>query len=120
MQERVRRFRALVREKMGERRGRGVRYPEALRVEAVACAREGLASGASLGEVASRLGIGIPTLSRWLEQGGVVGLREVEVLEPCLPAGGVVSAGVVLVTPSGHRVEGLELAQLAELLRALG
>ena len=119
MQERVRRFRSLVREKMGERRGRGVRYPEALRVEAVACAREGLASGVSLREVASRLGIGMPTLSRWLEQGRV-GLREVEVLEPVLPAGRAVGAGVVLVTASGHRVEGLELAQVAELLRALG
>lgn len=63
MQDRVRRFRALAQEKLGEKQGRGVRYPEALRQEAVACVREGLSSGASLRDVASRLGLGLPTLS---------------------------------------------------------
>lgn len=118
MQDRAQRFKTLVRQLMGGRRGRGVRYPQAVRLEAVAFAHEALASGASLSGIATSLGIGEVTLSRWLEPERV-GLREVEILgaEPArMPA----AAGVVLVSPSGFRVEGLELAQVAELLRVLG
>lgn len=118
MQDQVQRFKALVRQLMGGRRGRGVRYPQAVRQEAVAFAQEALASGASLPGIAATLGIGEMTLSRWLEPARV-GLREVEILgaeSSARPSAG----SVVLVSPSGFRVEGLELPQVAELLRALG
>jgi len=118
MQDRVQRFKALVRQLMGGRRGRGVRYPQAVRMEAVTFAHEALASGASLSRIAASLGLGEVTLARWLEPERV-GLRKVEILgaEPArMPA----PPGVVLVSPSGLRVEGLELAQVAELLRVLG
>lgn len=118
MQEQVQRFKALVRQLMGGRRGRGVRYPQVVRQEAVRLADEALASGASLSGIAGSLGVGEMTLSRWLEPARV-GLREVEILgaEPAVRSSAV---GVVLVSPSGFRVEGLELPQVAELLRALG
>ncbi len=122
MQDQAQRFKSLVRQLMGGRQGRGVRYPQAVREEAVSLAHAELASGASLADIAAALGIGEMTLSRWLEPARV-GLREVEILaaEPAARlAARPASAGFVLVSPSGLRVEGLELPQVAELLRALG
>ena len=119
MPTRVERFRSAVERFMGGRPGRGMRYPEDLRQEAVALARAGMRAGKSLGRVAEELGIGPATLGRWLEVGGAsepfrpVEVQRQEVEPSCASA-------LVVFTPSGWRLEGLRLTDLTELLRALG
>lgn len=114
MEARVERFRKAVALYFGGRPSRGVRYPEDLRQEAVVLARAGMLAGQSLGWVASELGIGCATLTRWLE-GAREALRPVEVEPEPVP-----SVPLVLVAPSGWRIEGLCRGDLADLLRVLG
>jgi hypothetical protein len=119
MRTRVERFRSAVERSLGGRPGRGVRYPEDLRREAIGLARTGLQEGKSLGRVAEELGLGPATLTRWLGRGWTgEPLRPVEVQRDEEEPGQAYS--LVVVTPSGWRIEGLRLADLAELLRALG
>ena len=127
MDERIERFRGQVETHFGGRPGRGARYPEELRAEAVAIARRELARDESLGSVAGRLGIGSATLGRWLEAPPTERreLRPVEVIEVEEPEGvandpAPVEGHLVLLTAGGHRVEGLLLDELALLLEALG
>lgn len=116
MEARFERFRKAVATYFGGRPGRGARYPENLQQEAVVLTQAGLLEGKSLGSVASDLGIGCATLSRWLE-GAREALRPVEVQREEEPVG---ESPLVLVAPSGWRIEGLRLEDLSELLRALG
>jgi len=119
MPTRVEQFRSAVARSLGGRPGRGARYREDLRQEAIALARTGLLEGKSLGRVAEELGIGPATLTRWLERGGAgEPLRPVEVQREEAEPGQAFS--LVVVTPSGWRIEGLRLADIPELLRALG
>jgi len=118
MPTRVEQFRSAVARSLGGRPGRGARYREDLRQEAIALARTGLLEGKSLGRVAEELGIGPATLTRWLERGGAgEPLRPVEVQREAEPGQ---AFPLVVVTPSGWRIEGLRLADIPELLRALG
>lgn len=114
MEARIERFRKAVGMYFGGRAGRGARYPEDLQQEAVVLARAGVLSGRSLGSVASELGVGSATLTRWL-QGAREALRPVEVQEEPGEA-----SSLALVAPSGWRIEGLRLEDLPELLRVLG
>lgn len=116
MEARVERFRRAVATYFGGQPGRGARYPEDLQQEAVALTRAGLGGGKSLGAVASDLGVGCATLARWME-GPREALRPVEVQRE-EEAGG--ASSLVLVAPSGWRIEGLRLEDLPELLRVLG
>lgn len=119
MRTRVERFRRAVERSLGGRPGRGTRYPEDLRQEAIALARMGMLAGKSLGSVAEELGLGPATLTRWLGRGGAgEPLRPVEVQREEEEPGQAPS--LVVVTPSGWRIEGLRLVDLAELVRALG
>jgi hypothetical protein len=119
MSTRVERFRSAVARSLSGRPGRGTRYREDLRQEAIALARTGLLEGKSLGKLAVELGIGPVTLTRWLGRGGAgEPLRPVEVQREEEEPGQACS--LVVVTPSGWRIEGLRLADLTELLRALG
>jgi transposase-like protein len=115
MEARVERFLKAVAAYFGGRPGRGARYPEDLRQEARILARLGMLAGQSLGSVASELGVGCATLARWLE-GAREALRPVEVEPevepPCPPF-------LVLVAPSGWRIEGLRREDIPELLRVL-
>jgi len=117
MEERIVRFRELTRRLLSERTCRGAGYPEDLREEALGLVQEGLAQGASLREVAVKLGICPATLYRWLgkKEGRV---RRVEIVpEPLLPVER--AQGLVLVTPRGYRVEGLGLGDVTRLLEVL-
>ena len=119
MRTRVERFRIAVERSLGGRPGRGARYPEDLRREAIGLARTGMSAGKSLGSVAQELGLGSATLTRWLGRGGAgEPLRPVEVQREEEEPGQ--TSSLVVVTPSGWRIEGLRLADLAELVRALG
>lgn len=128
MVERIEQFRWRVEQHFGGRPGRGARYPEPLRAEAVVLARAAIAEGQSVPSVARRLGVGAVTLARWLEEPPATEWRPVEVVdepaaeeEPEIDRGaGPTSSGLVLVTALGHRVEGLSLDEAALLLEALG
>ena len=128
MEERIERFRRRVAKHFGGRPGRGARYPEDLRVEAVAAARARIEAGERLGSVASELGLAAGTLSRWLEAPAVPASatewRAVEVIEEPGPASASspppAPGSLVLTTARGHRLEGLSLDEAALLLEALG
>ena len=118
MEARVERFGKAVTAYFGGRPGPGARYPEDLRREAVVLARAKILAGQSLGSVASELGLGCATLTRWLE-GAREALRPVEVQVPGESEPGS-SLPLVLVAPSGWRIEGLRRQDILEFLRVLG
>lgn len=122
MDRRIARFRGQIEAHFGGRPGRGARYPASLRTEAVEIASEDLAGGAGLARVAGELGLGPVTLRRWIEAAAhrPRQLRPVEVVEGARPGEREAGESLVLVTATGHRVEGLALAEVALLLEALG
>ena len=118
MEARIARYRRAVEQTLGGRPGRGARYGEALRQEAVVLARAGMLAGKSLAAAAGELGVGCATLARWLEAARCA-LRPVTVQGDGLEEPGPVSS-LVLVAPSGWRIEGLRREDIPELLRVLG
>jgi transposase-like protein len=113
MNDRLRQLRARVRTHQAGRAARAIRYPEALRREIVALlddAREGRGAVAS---VARTLGVPARTLGLWRRRARRRPFRRVMVAGPTLPA------APVLVTPHGVRVDGLDLAGVVTVLRAL-
>lgn len=95
----------------------GKRYSAALRRLAVAVVEEH--RDEPLSRIARQLGVSVVSLQRWVEQAQPARFRPVQVrldAEPEAPAAGA----VVLITPRGYRVEGLDAAGLAALLGRLG
>ena len=119
MEARIERYRRAVERTLGGRPGRGARYGEDLRQEAVLLARAGMLAGKSLRSVAGELGVGCATLGRWLEGERSV-LRPVEIQGAEREEEPGQSSSLVLVTPSGWRLEGLRREDIPELLRVLG
>lgn len=103
------------------RRGRGKRYPRELREQALAILERSVEAGWSLASVADELGVPPITLSRWAKAGnngeGRGGFRPVSVVESreSFPR-----QHIVVVTPGGVRVEGLDLAGALKMVRVLG
>jgi transposase len=90
-----------------------------LRKEIVAYARIEVAAGASIRGTARQLGMSVNTLARWLaERRGQAssGFRPVQ-MEP--EQGQQARRDLVLVSPDGYRVEGLEVEQVLTLLSRL-
>jgi hypothetical protein len=95
------------------------RYPPVLKGRILAWTRRATAAGILESECGPRLGIKTWRIRTWQQEGArpveqeSVALVPIEVhpLEP--------RVGPTLVTPSGYRVEGLALEQLATLLREL-
>lgn len=100
------------------RRGRGPRfqYSADLRRRVVLAASAHREAGRSVTAMAAEVGLDARTLRAWVDGGSSV-FREVRV-EPVADAAPV-PAGLVLVTPGGYRVEGLALADVVSVLRAL-
>jgi len=102
-------------------RGRGRRYPKALRerVTRWACVRR--QQGARWHQLSREIGISAESLRRWvvLEAPGAPALVPVEVVAQ---AGERFAADrpLCLVMRVGHRIEGLSLADAIELVRVLG
>lgn len=103
------------------RRGPGLpRYPAAVRTRAVSFARQRQSEGGSRRRAALEIGLPIPTLALWMRQE-----RLGEGFRPVKATGEVRSEeetprSLSLVTPTGCRVEGLSLGDVAALLRVLG
>ena len=124
MEQQIAEFRRqLEAEFRGIKPGRGTRYSRVLRERALALVQERLAHGATLSAAAEQLGLPIETVRRWRAEAPAVerALRPVEVvIEDASGPGRSLGAGLVLITANGHRVEGLALAQVAQLLEVLG
>ena len=111
MEERARQFRAQVRQ-LGPR-GPGRKYPASLRRDAVAYLRARQADGVGVDWAAVELGIRKATLHGWAAAKAVAGFVPVKVVETPV-------ARIAVHCPAGLRVEGLDVAGLADLLRRLG
>ena len=90
------------------------RCPAALREKVVEFTRARQGEGITVTHVAKELGISSSGLDRWLHR-GQERLRPVRIVEE--PPR---STDLVLVTPSGYRLEGLSIACASEVLRRLG
>lgn len=100
-------------------RGRGKRFPSDIRGRTVEWAREQRQLGRSWVQIARELGVGLDTVRRWCTEKKAAptgrSLLPVRVVQQ--PAE---SKHLVVVSPAGFRVEGVTLAEVATLLRALG
>lgn len=107
---------ALVRSK----EGLGRPYPEHVRSTVLALAERQRRAGVGLGSFAAEVGVSATTLRKWRrDAGGGPGAApavfcEVEVVAPRPPASTLVIHG-----PSGLRIEGATITDLAELIRRL-
>jgi transposase len=139
LSKRAERFREAVKE-LGPR-GRTTAYPLALREEAVRYAEARLKEGGRVGDAAEELQVGQDSLRRWglVLPGEASAFRPVRVVRAATeqsPAQGAPPAsrpeaksavrstsggkgGLVVHGPGGVRVEGLDVASVAELLRRL-
>ena len=114
------------------RKGGALPFPEAMRAFAVRYAEQTVEAGGTVVEAARRLGVSAPTLYEW-RKGRTAGSTQRKkrtetsaVLVPVRvgerPAEAAVAGAqqvVVVVSPSGWRVEGLSVEAAAVLLRKL-
>jgi len=99
-----------IRRQRDSKRTKAARYSSHLKAAVVDHVRSRRTAGIPFETLSVELGLPVNTLRRWIE-GGARKVATVEVVE-----GPRALSSPVLVTPSGHRVEGLSLAALAELL----
>jgi hypothetical protein len=95
-----------------------VRYPAPVREAVVALARTRLGQGQSLARVARGVGLSFPTLTTWLAGPAAAALRPVTLVPGPDPVT-TPPLTIVLVTPEGFRVEGLDRDTLVAVLRSL-
>jgi predicted ABC-type transport system involved in lysophospholipase L1 biosynthesis ATPase subunit len=119
MQAEARRIRTAVQRQQELRAGTAIRYPRQLRREALGYARRRQQAGDSLKSIGGRLGLRPQLLHYWQKTSNGV-MRRVRIASARDARATSLEAGrLVLLTPGGLRVEGLDVAGLAELLRAL-
>jgi transposase-like protein len=106
-------FRVAVR-RLGTR-GAGRRYPEELKREALAYFGERRRQGASIAGVAKELGVRERALSMWVATPRPTG--KASFVPMAVVADAPRAASAIVVHAGGLRVEGLDVATLAELLR---
>jgi len=90
------------------RRGRGGGYDTAARERAVEILRAGRSEGASLATIARALGVHAISLSNWASKVRDETFAAVVVAKP--------AAKLTLVSPTGWRLEGLDVASVRALL----
>ncbi|MGH2907626.1 MAG: hypothetical protein ACRDKI_12785 [Solirubrobacterales bacterium] len=102
-------------------RGRGRRYADPLRDRMARWARDRRERGASWHEMAGELGIAAESLRRWASSDGQqqTALVPIEVVADSDRMVGT-ERRLHLVTRAGHRIEGLSLTDVIELVRVLG
>lgn len=100
------------------KRSRGGRIPRELRDEIAEYARARRTEGIGMREIAAEVGVSPESIRRWTAAGWgetakalPVRVRAEEVDD---------EGGIVVVTPGGVRIEGLDVAQAAELAHRLG
>ena len=102
-------------------RGRGRRYPAALRDRIARWTRARRGGGASWLDIAADLEIAVETLKRWMTIGdaAATALVPVEVITE-VPRVGHDDREFRLITRAGHQIEGLRLADVIEIVRVVG
>ena len=118
MDERVQRFR----EEQSRRQGLGkqkLRYPEAVKALAVSYAESKRAEGESVYQAACDLGLGVQTLSSWLEGKPARPSRAFRQVEVVVPTKASSPSPLTLRTAAGHTIGGLDVATLLRLVREL-
>ena len=113
------RLRSQARQFTNRRKPTGTRYSAAFRVEVVSVARARAAEGVPVARIARELGLRTQTLALWLRRTLVPKLRAVRVERDPRPAPVVSESRPVVVTPSGVRIEGLDLDGLVRVVRSL-
>lgn len=110
------RFRSQLESVRHPTRPRATRYGADLRARVVAAARRECRRGRAVATVAREVGLPVETLSTWLRRKPVARLRPVEIASSPIPP---LARPEVVVTVSGLRIEGLDLAGIVALVRAL-
>lgn len=99
-------------------RGRGVWYPDLLRVRIAAWARRRRSDGATLREVSAEIGVSAESLRRWTaEMTATPTLVPIEVVDDRTVEQ---LNGLRVITVAGHKIEGLTIADTIALVRVLG
>ena len=93
-----------------------MRIPDAVRARVLAYSRRQRAAGYSWARIAHRVGLSVGSLKNW-SRPSPPARRLVPVAVTAAPEVG--TAALVVVSPGGYRVEGLDLASATALLRAL-
>lgn len=119
MKDAIRQLRSEARQLTSGEASTAIRYPVAFRAAVAALTRRQLDQGASVHRVAGALGLPARSLTRWLQQSAPPVLRPVTVRPDPVPAAPP-AAGLVLFTPQGLRIEGLDRDTLIAVLRLLG
>lgn len=101
-------------------RHRGARVPRALRAAITAYAMAERSAGTSCGVIAKRLGVSAESIRRWAQRRPQVGDGRGRGFVPVRVVADVVGRTLTVLAPTGYRVEGLSIAEVAELLRRLG
>ena len=96
-------------------RGRGRRYPAALRGRIDAYVARRREQGASWAAIGDELDVPLETLRRWSKTPRVSAMVPVEVVAPTVDSDDIVA----VVSPSGWRLEGLDVRDAVAVLRAL-
>jgi transposase len=99
-------------------RGRGRAYPKGLLEKLLSYTVARRRQGASIVEVASDVGINFRTLARWLGARKTARFGRVEVV--AAPVTTSAAPSIVVHGPRGLRIEGLDVAAVAELVRRVG
>ena len=110
-------FRGLKRELSRRESGRGKRYPAELRARVVTWAQQRRAVGAAWPVIADELGVRLETVRRWC-----LASKQSSAPRALVPVRVVARAArpATVVSLSGWRIDGLTVAEAAEMLRALG
>ena len=96
-------------------RGRGRRYPAGLRERITVYARSRRDEGEGWATISDELAVPWETLRRWtLGPKPSTAMVPVEVIAPA-----VVAEGVAVVSPTGWRLEGLDVREAVAVLRAV-
>ena len=124
MLDSARRLRLQARRFENRRQPTGTRYSAAFRAEVVFHARARVRAGVAVSRIARDLGLRPKTLTLWMRGVPVSKLRTVRVERDAqpVPAAATVATAeqrLVVVTPSGVRVEGLDLDGIVQLMRSL-
>ncbi len=92
-------------------------YPEQLRKLAAKYARQRITAGEAIGSIAKQLGVAEQSLRNWMQRTSS-DFRRVQVIESPLTEPSD-SGKLALISPSGYRLEGLDVVSASQLLRAL-
>lgn len=104
------------------RRGRTERIPRAIRARVIAYAQQGRREGRSWRQLAEGVGLATYTVQRWVKIADGQGGARRTMVPVRIEAKGLEreQSGLVMITPSGVRLEGLGPEEAVAVLRALG